>query len=64
MVVGGLRGPSCTSISHRGRIAQTKFVGDRNLDLNQEFPRMLDMAPWLLGSAGNVRFGSEADMML
>ena len=30
-----------------GRITQTKFAGDRNLDLNQEFPRILDMAPWL-----------------
>jgi hypothetical protein len=30
-----------------GRITQTKFAVERNLDLNQEYPRTLAWHPWL-----------------
>ena len=41
-----------------GRIAQTKFAGERNLDLNQECPCTVVIE----GARVNVRFGSKADI--
>ena len=60
---GSLVAGSNSAVSHcdlrSGRIAQTKFGGERNLDLNQEFPRT---RCGYERARVNVRFGSKADM--